>query len=57
MKLLSRPVGELLNALVVCAVGLLMIRPALQAQAPPARPPHPLTQLPQASPFTALARF
>jgi hypothetical protein len=57
MKLLSRPVGELLNALVVCAVGLLMIRPALQAQAPPAIPPHPLTQLPQASPFTALATF
>ena len=56
MKLLSRPVGEGLTALVVCAVGLLMIRPALQAQAP-AIPPHPLTHLPQASPFTALATF
>ena len=47
MKLLSRPVQELLNALVVCAVGLLMVRPAVQAQAPPPIPPHPLTQLPQ----------
>ena len=47
MKLLSRPVAGLLKALVLCALGLLTVPPAMQAQAPAAIPPHPLTQLPQ----------
>jgi hypothetical protein len=47
MKLLGRLVAGLFKVLVLSALGLLMVRPAVRAQGPAPIPPHPLTQLPQ----------
>jgi len=47
MKLLSRLLAGMLGVLVLCALGLLLARSVVRAQAPAPVPPHPLTQTPQ----------